>query len=294
MNWLRTPDERFAGLPGFPYEPHYLEIGGGRMHYLDEGQGEVVLCLHGEPSWCYLYRGFIPVLRPLARVICPDLFGFGRSDKPDLVSDYSYAFHFNALQQFIDQLGLDRITLVVQDWGGLLGLGLVGAQPERFARLVIMNTFLPVGKKALPPAFQAWKAFALNSPFFPVGKIIRNATARPLGPGVEAAYDAPFPDKRYKAGARAFPALVPGKPDDPGVAEMLRAREALQRWDKPALVMFSDKDPITRGGEKWFNGNIPSRQGQPEICIHNAGHFLQEDAAEEIAGHIAGFWKQGA
>jgi haloalkane dehalogenase len=289
ITFLRTPEERFANLPEFPFAPHYLELMGGRMHYLDEGQGEVVLCLHGEPSWSYLYRKFIPILQPMARVVCPDLFGFGRSDKPAKVEDYSYAFHFQALQAFLSALDLRNITLVCQDWGGLLGLGLLGADPDRFSRVVIMNTFLPIGNRPMPAAFLAWKTFALYSPVFNIGTVIRKGTARPLGPGVEAAYDAPFPDKSFKAGARAFPALVPTKASDPGVAEMKKAREVLSAWTKPALVLFSDKDPIMRGGEKWFNHNIPSRANQPVITIENAGHFLQEDAGESIAHHIATF-----
>lgn len=262
------------------------------MHYLDEGSGDVVLCLHGEPSWSFLYRKFIPVLHPFGRIICPDLFGFGRSDKPSEISDYSYNFHFRTLTAFLDRLDLRNITLVVQDWGGLLGLGLVGADPERFSRLVIMNTFLPVGDRPMPAAFVAWKTFALHSPVFPIGQVISMGTARPLGEGVEAAYNAPFPDKRFKSGARAFPAIVPTSPEDPGVREMLKAREVLKTWQKPALVMFSDKDPIMRGGDRWFNQTIPSRQNQPVITIEQAGHFLQEDAGEEIAGHIAGFWSK--
>lgn len=289
MKTVRTPDERFENLPGFPYKPHYAEIESMRMHYLDEGSGEVILCLHGEPSWSYLYRKFIPALSPKFRVIAPDLFGFGKSDKPTDVKDYSYEFHARTLKTLLDHLELQDITVVVQDWGGLLGLGLLGEDPERFKRVVIMNTFLPVGKRPMPAAFKAWKAFALNSPVFPIGKVISKATARKLSGDIIKAYDAPFPGRKYKAGARAFPALVPTKPEDPGVAQMLKARETLKEWHKPALVMFSDKDPIMSGGDKWFNGHIPSRKDQPVITIKNAGHFLQEDAGEEIAGHILDF-----
>lgn len=293
MVFLRTPEEQFNNLPDYPYAPHYAEINGGRMHYLDEGQGEPLLCLHGEPSWSYLYRHFIPPLRSNYRVICPDLFGFGRSDKPSEIADYTYGFHFDSLRKLLDHLQLDKITIVVQDWGGLLGLGLVGAEPERFARLVIMNTFLPVGDRPMPAAFTAWKMFALHSPVFQIGKVIRMGTARSLGPGVEAAYDAPFPSKKYKAGARAFPAIVPVKPDDPGVPEMQKARDVLKAWTKPALVVWSDKDPIMKGADRWFNAHIPSRSGQPEIIVNDAGHFLQEDAPQEIAGHIARFMANG-
>ncbi|MFT7588461.1 MAG: haloalkane dehalogenase [Limisphaerales bacterium] len=289
MKSIRTPESRFENLPGYPYKPNYIEIDGLRMHYLDEGKGDVILCLHGEPSWSYLYRKFIPVLSPNARIICPDLFGFGKSDKPTSISDYSFDFHLNSLKSFLKKLELNNITVVVQDWGGLLGLSLLGDNPELFSRVVIMNTFLPIGKRKMPAAFTAWKTFALNSPFFPIGKIISKATARDLSKEIIAAYDAPFPDKKYKAGARAFPALVPSKPTDPGVATMTNAREVLKKWTKPALVMFSDKDPIMRGGDEWFNGNIPSREDMPIIEIKNAGHFLQEDAGEEIANHILDF-----
>jgi haloalkane dehalogenase len=291
MDFVRTPDEQFVNLPDYNFEPNYVDIDGLRMHYVDEGKGEIILCMHGEPSWSYLYRKFIPVLAPHHRVICPDLFGFGKSDKPKAIKDYTFEFHFNSLQKFLDKLDLNDITIVVQDWGGLLGLSLVGLWPDRFKRLLIMNTFLPVGKRAFPPAFKAWKAFALNSPIFPIGKIIDKATARPMSKEVKKAYDAPFPGKKYKAGARAFPAIVPSKPDDPGVPEMQRARDVLSAWEKPAAVMFSDKDPIMSGAYKWFDGNIPYRQGKEKVTIENAGHFLQEDAGPEIAQKILDFMK---
>ena len=291
METIRTPEDRFDSLPGFPYKPNYTEINGARMHYLDEGQGELILCLHGEPSWCYLYRKFLPVLTPEYRVVAPDFFGFGRSDKFTKISDYTFEMHLNSLLTFIDQMQLTDITVVVQDWGGLLGLSAVGARPELFSRLVIMNTFLPVGKRAMPPAFKAWKAFAKYTPILPVGRIIKQATYQPLEKKIKAAYDAPFPSEKYKAGARAFPLIVPASPDDPGVPEMQRAREVLSQWEKPALVMWSDKDPIMRGADKFFNGTIPSRKDMPKITIRDAGHFLQEDKGEEIAQHILAFMK---
>ena len=231
MPLVRTPDERFANLPGFPYAPHYVELGGPRMHYVDEGQGEVVLCLHGEPSWSYLYRKLIPPLASGYRVVAPDFIGFGRSDKYTEPEAYSYQMHHDALVRFLDALGLERITLVCQDWGGLLGLLVATELPGRFARLVIMNTGLPTGDEPMSRGFLAWQAFALRSPDLPIGRIIISGLAHPelVSPEVVAAYEAPFPDGTFKAGAKAFPALVPTKPDQPGAAEMRQARAALAR-----------------------------------------------------------------
>ena len=289
MKALRTPDSRFTGLPGFDYTPHYTELNGLRIHYLDEGAGESILCLHGEPSWSYLYRKFIPVLSPHYRIICPDLPGFGRSDKPARKKDYNFALHFEVLNAFIDTLSLKEITLVVQDWGGLLGLSLLGARPELFKRVVIMNTFLPVGDTEFPKAFTTWKRFALYSPVFPIGKIIDKGTYHDLSPAVRKAYDAPFPSARYKAGARMFPKMVPVKPVDPGVPEMKKAREVLANWQKPCFVLFSDKDPIMRGARPFFLDLVPTAKNEPDFWIKGGGHFLQEDCGEEIAGHITEF-----
>ncbi|MGI9542429.1 MAG: haloalkane dehalogenase [Cyclobacteriaceae bacterium] len=289
MEIIRTPDDRFSNLPDFDYQPNYIQIDDTRMHYLDEGQGEVVLCLHGEPSWSFLYRKFIPILSSQYRVIAPDLVGFGRSDKYTGVNDYSFAMHFKKLHSFVDQMGLQEITLVVQDWGGLLGLSLLGESHEKFSRVVIMNSALPIGNRPMPKAFKIWKSFALNVPGLPIGKIMQMATASKLPKEVIKAYQAPFPSKKYKSGAKAFPALVPTKPVDPGVPEMKVARDVLAKWDKPALVMFSDKDPIMRGGDRFFRKLIPGAKEQPEITIENAGHFLQEDKGEEIAGYVKQF-----
>lgn len=307
MPIIRTPDERFAHLPGYPFEPHYADLGGVRMHYVDEGTdarawqeaeqsaqtggaGEVVLCLHGEPSWSYLYRKMIPILAAQARVVAPDLIGFGRSDKFTEPSDYSFQMHRDLLVRFLDALALERITLICQDWGGLLGLRIASELPERFARLVIMNTGLPAGDP-MPRAFLAWQAFAMRSPNLPIGTIIRNGMAHgdAIPDDVIAAYEAPFPDVTYKAGAKVFPALVPTSPDLPGAAEMRRTREALSHWTKPALVLFSDGDPITRGGDIFFRDLIPSAKEQPFTVIKDAGHFLQEEKGEEIAQHIVDF-----
>ncbi len=292
MALLRTPDERFANLPGYPFAPHYLEHNGARMHYIDEGQGEVILCLHGEPSWSYLYRKFVPILAPHHRVVAPDLLGFGKSDKYPNQTDYSYQMHLQSLLDFIAQLKLENITLVCQDWGGLLGLGAVGAVPEKFARLVIMNTTLPTptGNLSVPLPFKLWQLYAKYHPWLPISGIIKMGTVQPMSKAVKAAYDAPFPSGKYKAGAKVFPALVPTKAGMPGIAEMTRAKEVLKQWNKPALVLFSDKDPIMRGRDKWFRSNIPTANQQPET-INNAGHFLQEDKGEEIAGRILEFMK---
>ena len=295
MPILRTPDERFANLPEYPFAPHYADLDGVRMHFVDEGPRagatETILCIHGEPSWSYLYRKIIRILAPQFRVVAPDLIGFGRSDKFTEISDYSYHMHHDALARFLDILRLERITLVCQDWGGLLGLPIAAEQTERFARLVIMNTGLPAGDGRMSRAFYAWQAVALRSPDLSIGRIIMSGLTHgdALPPDVLAAYEAPFPDASYKAGARAFPALVPTQPDQPGAAEMRQTRSSLASWSKPALVMFSDGDPITRGGDTFFRELIPSAQDQPPITIKDAGHFLQEEKGEDIARLIAEF-----
>ncbi len=291
MPVIRTPDEHFANLPGFPFEPHYAEVNRLRMHYVDEGQGEVILCLHGEPSWSYLYRKMIPILSREYRVVAPDFIGFGRSDKLTEGDEYSFRMHHDALVAFIEATGLVNITLVVHDWGGLLGLTVASEKPDLFKRLVIMNTGLPTGDEPMGKGFMRWREFAASQSNLPVSAVIYNGVAQKeqMKPGILAAYDSPFPDVTYKAGAMAFPLLVPLQPDDPGASEMRRARAALSHWEKPALVMFSDKDPITRGGDRFFRALIPGAQDQPEIGIENAGHFLQEDKGEEIAQHIVEF-----
>jgi len=287
MDFLRTPDERFTGLPGYDFAPHYLAVGDGlRMHYVDEGprDAQVVLLLHGEPSWSYLYRKMVgPLAGAGLRVIAPDLIGFGRSDKPLGREDYTYLRHTEWLMALLDGLALHDLVLMGQDWGGLLGLRLVGEHPDRFSRVVAANTFLPTGDRKPPEAFFAWQQFSQTVPELPVGGIVSRGCARPVAAEVVAAYDAPFPDERYKAGARQFPMLVPSRPDDPASAANRAAWEVLRRWDKPFLTAFSDKDPITQGGDQLLQKLIPGAAGQPHTTIANAGHFLQEDAGEELA-----------
>lgn len=291
MPVIRTPDERFKNLPDFPFQPHYVEVNGLRIHYIDEGQDEVILCLHGEPSWSFLYRKMIPILSRNHRVLAMDFVGFGRSDKFTERSEYSFKMHYDTVVGFISALGLEQITLVAHDWGGLIGLTIASEMPERFARLVIMNTGLPTGDEPLGRAFMRWREYASSTPDMHIGVAIQMGVARgdKIAPEVLAAYESPFPDVTYKAGALAFPLLVPSHPTDPGAAEMRRARAVLSQWHKPALIMFSDKDPITRGEDTFFRALIPTAKDQPEIVIHDAGHFLQEDKGEEIAQHILDF-----
>ena len=299
MEALRTPDEQFASLPDFPFAPHYVDVPSGdggtdlRVHYLDEGppDGDVVLCLHGEPSWSFLYRKMIPVLTAAGlRVVAPDLVGFGRSDKPVDPAAYSYARHVEWMRRALfDGLGLTGVTLVGQDWGGLIGLRLVAEHPDRFARVVAANTGLPTGDTPTSEAFLAWQRFATTAPEFDVGRVVQNGTRTQLPPEVVAGYDAPFPDDRYKAGARVFPALVPTAPDDPAAADNRAAWESLARFGKPFLTAFSDGDPITGGGDRVFQKVVPGAQGRPHTTLAGGGHFLQEDVGPELARVVAGF-----
>lgn len=289
IEMLRTPDDRFFGLPDYAFEPNYVEVEGGRMHYVDEGEGEVILCLHGEPSWSFLYRKMIHPLKKNYRVVAPDFFGFGRSDKFTKTKDYSFNMHYATLLKFLERTDLKDITLVVQDWGGLIGLSVLGKRPELFKRVVIMNTSLPVGNRPMPFSFKIWQLFSRVWPTFPVSKIMKLGSFKNLDNRTLQGYNAPFPDKKYKVGARVWPSLVPTRPNDKGVRQMKRAREVLSNWHKPALVMFSNQDPITKGAEKWFLKNIPSIKHEPFIRIEGAGHFLQEDKGKLLAEHIHAF-----
>jgi haloalkane dehalogenase len=291
MPLLRTPDHRFTNLNDFPYEPHYLELNDARVHYVDEGKGEKILCLHGEPTWSYLYRKMIPILSAKHRVLAMDFIGFGRSDKFSESEDYTFEMHRQTIASFIERLDLRGITLVVQDWGGILGLRVATQTPERFSRLVIMNTGLPTGDVPPTEGFLKWRAYAMGTPDLPCGTIVRRSAVvrESITDDIVAAYDAPFPDASYKAGAQMFPLLVPIEQNQAGAADMRETRQALKNWDKPALVMFSDGDPITRGGDVFFRKLVPTAQDEPEIVIKGAGHFLQEEKGEDLAYHINNF-----
>jgi len=289
---LRTPDSRFANLPDFPYPPRYVEHDGLRIHYVDDGDpaGEPVLLMHGEPTWSYLYRHMMPPITAAGlRVVAPDLVGFGRSDKPTRQGDLSYAAHVGWMRGFIDALDLRGITLVCQDWGSLIGLRLAAEQPDRYARIVLANGGLPTGDQQVPKAFRYWRAFARWSPWFPVGRIVQSGTIRKLSPGEIRAYDAPFPSARYKAAARAFPLLVPASPDDPAREANIAAWNVFERWDKPFLTAFSNRDPITRGGDRIWQSRVPGCAGQARTTLKNGGHFLQEDLGPEFARVVVDF-----
>ena len=300
MKVLRTPDERFEGLPGYPFAPRYVEVPTGdgagtlRVHYLDEGPpdaDETVLLLHGEPSWSYLYRKMVPVLADEGlRVVVPDLVGFGRSDKPSERTDYTYARHVEWMRSALfDGIGLSGLTLVGQDWGSLIGLRLLAENPDRFNRAVAANTGLPTGDNPMGDAFEAWRRFSQEVPELPVGRIVAGGCATELSAEVIAAYDAPFPDESFKSGARQFPVLVPNRPDDPASPANRRAWEALRAFSKPFLCAFSDSDPITRGADAPFLSEIPGAKDQPHTTIAGGGHFLQEDQGPQLAAVVAEF-----
>jgi haloalkane dehalogenase len=293
MKILRTPAERFSQLPGWPFRDHYHNVPSGdgsgqmlQMHFVDEGpaDGQEMLLLHGEPSWGYLYRKMIgPLADAGYRVLVPDLIGFGRSDKPADASAYSYQRHVDWVETFLLDLDLRCITLFAQDWGGLIGLRLVAAHPDRFDRVAVANTGLPTGDHGATEAFLEWQRFAATADHFPVAKFIQNWTVTELPAEVLAAYEAPFPTDEFLVAARIFPSLVPTTPDDPATAANRAAWEVLKAWDKPFLTAFSDTDPITRGGERPFHKLVPGAQTRNHPIIEDAGHFLQEDKGEELA-----------
>jgi haloalkane dehalogenase len=299
MDRLRTPEVRFDDLPDFPYTPSYASVkdpNGGddlRMAYLDEGprDGDVVLLLHGEPSWSYLYRFMVPGLVARGRrVVAPDLIGFGRSDKPSLRAEYTYARHVEWVRELLfDQLDLRDVTLFAQDWGSLIGLRLVGEHPERFARVAIGNGGLPTGEEPLGEAFLMWQEYSQNTPDFHVGGIVSGGCVNRLAPEVVAAYDAPFPDDSFKEGARQFPLLVPTSPEDPAHEANVAAWATLAAFEKPFLCCYSDSDPITKGGDRKFLAVVPGTKGQPHVTIAGGGHFLQEERGPELAEVLNGF-----
>ncbi len=286
---LRTPAQRFENLPDYPFAPHYAELSSGiRVHFVDEGPRDAhpVLMMHGEPSWSYLYRFMIPICAGPHRVVAPDLVGFGKSDKPAKVSDYSYQAHMDWMRELIiDKLDLRNITLVCQDWGSLIGLRLAAEQQDRFDRIVVGNGFLPTGDQPFPAVFKIWRAFARWSPLFPISRILDIGTRRKLSNDERRAYDAPFPSSAYKAGARAFPALVPTEPDDPAAPANREAWKVLEAWDKPFLTTFSSGDPITRGADRLLRTKIPGCADMPHQTLRG-GHFLQEDSGPEFAAAV--------
>ncbi|MEZ5938251.1 MAG: haloalkane dehalogenase [Hyphomonadaceae bacterium] len=329
MDVLRTPDERFDNLSGYAFDPRYVDIDAGgqslRMHYLDEGprDGEPVLCLHGQPSWSYLYRKMIPLLTGAGyRVLAPDLIGFGKSDKPASMDDYTYAGHVDWLDQWLTQLDLTGLTLVCQDWGGLIGLRVVARHPDRFARLVIANTGLPNSstvpaemvamlgqfysqvpvptaemvvkqfRAGAPAAFLYWVKYASESPSFSVRDVF-GILSQIDDPAILDGYVAPFPDDRYIAGARKFPALVPLLPQHEAERKANDAAWAvLETFERPVLTAFTDDDPVTRGGEKPFQTRIPGAKGRQHVTIKGGGHFLQEMQPEAFSNAIIDFIRE--
>ncbi len=292
MKILRTPDNRFSNLLDYPFKPNYIQLGDIRIHYLDEGESskEVVLLIHGEPTWSYLYRKMVPIVSESGyRVIVPDLVGFGKSDKPINQEDYTYEKHVGWISSFIESLDLKNINLFCQDWGGLIGLRIVSEQGYRFNRIIASNTSLPTGDFKVPKAFFNWQKFSQDTPVFNASKIVKSSCVNKISNEVQKAYDAPFPDETYKAGARRFPMLVPTSPNDPSSQPNREAWEKLKNWHKPFLTAFSDSDPITKGGDILFQKLIPGCKGISHKTIVGAGHFLQEDKGPELAQLIVDF-----
>ena len=328
MKFVRTPDERFENLQGFPFAPNYTEVDdseGGklRMHYLDEGpsDGQIVLCMHGQPSWSYLYRNMIPILTKAGyRCIAPDLVGFGRSDKPTSIDDYTFARHVEWVRQLISNLGLTDITLIGQDWGGLIGLRVAAENEDLFARIVVANTGLPTGapvpkemeealyKKfdetpGLPPqemmmkmatstdgfGFFYWIKYCAEYPDFKVTDIIQPGDGKPFPAEVQAGYGAPFPDNSYMSGARKFPTLVPILPNNEAIPANKAAWEVFEKWQKPVITAFSNNDLVTAGGDKPFQERVPGAKGQKHVTIDGGGHFLQDARAAQLCEVVIGF-----
>jgi len=293
MDVLRTPDARFANLHCYPFAPHYVDVAasdtdGLRMHYVDEGptDGAPVVLLHGEPTWSYLYRTMIPPLADAGhRVLAPDLIGFGRSDKPSAIADYTYLRHVEWVTAWFDALDLRDVTMFVQDWGSLIGLRMAAEQPHLVSRIVVGNGYLPAGQQPANIAFRTWRAFARYTPVLPCGRIVSAGTVTKISAEIRAGYDAPFPDKTFQAGARAFPALVPITPDDPALPANRAAWEALGRWEKPFLCVFGAKDPILGRADRPLIAHVPGAAGQPHARI-NGSHFVQEDCGPELAARI--------
>jgi haloalkane dehalogenase len=291
---LRTPDERFDGLDGYRFAPRYLDVDGLRIHYLDEGPRDapLALMLHGEPTWAYLYRRMIPVVVAAGfRAVAPDLIGFGRSDKPTRREDYSYALHAGVVRRLLAALDLVEVTLFCQDWGGLIGLRLLGEDPSRFARVMASNTFLPTGDQPATDGFLRWREYSQTAPVFRPGRIVKGGCRREVSEAVIAAYDAPFPDERYLAGARVFPLLVPITPDDPESEANRAAWAGLRRFEKPFLTAFGDTDPVTAGGDRYFQKYVPGARDQPHVTLAETGHFSQEDSGEELAHRLVAFMR---
>ena len=298
MHVLRTPDFRFENLEGYPFVANYLDVAASdgqavRMHFLDEGpiDGPPIVLLHGEPTWSYLYRTMIPRLADAGnRVLAPDLIGFGRSDKPSRIGDYTYLRHVEWVTAWFERLKLKDVTLFVQDWGSLIGLRIAAEQSDRVARLVVANGALPAAQQRPSPGFLAWRAFARYSPVLPAGLIVAGGTVRRVPPKVRAGYDAPFPDKTYQAGARAFPQLVPTSPADPAIPANRAAWRAMGQWEKPFLAIFGDRDPILGRADAALIKHIPGAAGQPHARIH-ASHFIQEDSGPELAERVLSWQK---
>ena len=294
MAALRTPESRFTNLPGYAFAPHWHELRDGlRLHYVDEGPRDApaVLLLHGEPSWSYLYRKMIPVIVAGGfRAIAPDLIGFGKSDKPERMSDYTYQGHVDWMREWLEALDLKHLTLFCQDWGSLIGLRLAAEHEARFDRIVVANGFLPTGDRPANRAFRLWRAFAMYSPWFPIGRIVNSGVVQKLSPAEIAAYDAPYPSSAYKAGARKFPRLVPTSPDDPAAPANRAAWDKLGQWQKPFLCLFGKNDPILGRADRWLIEHVPGAKGQPHASMWG-GHFVQEDQGPELAKRMVEWMK---